>query len=387
MRRRFNNTQLKLYDEIVIDQSITNPLQRVSGDINGPIIQWIKQNSHRYLCKYYNGSLHVLALNDTNTGLVNSMAVDLTGPQGDVMMKPPKFYTLFTDLSGNLDRVSIKFALEPQGPGNWMEWFANDMIGVYEAVFLNNYIRSISGMVSPGGITYETFYNHPRIRTSDRSLGPGYGFTLVKQRHQNIMGILYVAMYGNTNCQETIGYGTSTYYTKPTGQTDALGMTDTQKRPNGNTMSINFWGLENWWGSKYEWVDNVLVNPESVNSVFRITEDNGITRDVQSMSTRGSWVYPHKMVLGDNLDLIAAPGESGGASNAGWSDGQYIGSSTARVVLRSNSDVYGDSGVAYSDAHYASSYSLAYVGSRLCYTGPITEVLNYNEFSKIPLTL
>lgn len=245
VRRRFNDTRLKLYDEIIIDQSITNPFQRVSGDIKGPIIQYLRQNSHRYLCKYYNGSLHVL--DDANTGLVNSTAVDLTGPEGDVMMKPPKFYTLFTDLSGNLDRVSIKFALEPQGPGNWMEWFANDMIGVYEANYSNNLLRSISGVESSGNIRQVDFYNYARMRQANQIMGPGYGFTLVKQRHQNIMGILYVAMYGNTNCQETIGSGTDTY-TKPTGQTDALGMNDTQKGTNGNTMSINFWGLENWWG-------------------------------------------------------------------------------------------------------------------------------------------
>lgn len=386
MRRRFNDTQLKLYDEIIIDQSITNPLQRVSGDINGPIIQYLRQNSHRYLCKYYNGSLHVLALNDTNTGFVNSMAVDLTGPQGDVMMKPPKFYTLFTDLSGNLDRVSIKFALEPQGLGNWMEWFANDMIGVYEAAFLNNYIRSISGMASSGGVTYETLYAHSHSRTSDRSLGPGYGFTLVKQRHQNIMGILYVAMYGNTDCQGTIGYGTDDYR-KINGGTNALGMEDTNFSTNGNDQSINFWGLENWWGNKYEWVDNVVVNPYAIDSIFRITEDNGINRDVQSTLSRGSLVYPHKMILGDNLDLIANYGESGGASGAGWSDSQNIGSATSRVVQRSGYNDENDGGIAYSNAGFASSYSSITTGSRLCYTGPITEVEDYNEFSQIPLIL
>ena len=224
--------------------------------------------------------------------------------------------------------------------------------------------------------------------TSDRSLGPGYGFTLVKQRHQNIMGILYVAMYGNTDCKGTIGYGTYSY-TKPTGQTDVLGMTDTQIDTNGNTMSINFWGLENWWGNKYEWVDNVLVNPESVNSIFRITEDDGSTRDVQSSYTRNKWIYPHKMVLGDNLDLIAAPGESGGAANAGWSDGQYIGGSPSRVIMRSCGYGVGVDygGIAFCSGGNNPTYSNYDVTSRLAYTGPITEVEDYNKFSQIPLTL
>ena len=385
MRRRFYvEGQLLVSNKIIIDQSITNPLQRVSGDINGPIIQWIRENSHRYLCKYSQSAGHMVIcqLDDNNSNFYfDGQASVLTGVEGDVMMRLPVFYTKFTDISGDLSKVSIEFSLYQQDD-SWVKWGGDDFIGVYEANYSNNLLRSISGVESSGSIRQYDFYNYARMREADQNPGPGYGFTLVKQRHQNIMGILYVAMYGNTNCQETIGYGTGTY-TKPTGQTDALGMTDTQKGTNGNTMSINFWGLENWWGNKYEWVDNVLVNPESVNSVFRITEDNGITRDVQSMSTRGPWVYPHKMVLGDNLDLIAAPGESGGASNAGWSDGQYIGSSTARVVLRSSDVAYDDGGVAFSNASSASSYTYAHIGSRLAFKGAYSEAGSVSEFKDV----
>lgn len=386
MRRRFLSPASKTYDEIIIDQANPDPMTRVSGDINGPIVQYIRQNSHRYLCKYNqsDGTMVICQLDDNNSNFYfDGQASVLTGQEGDVMMELPKFYTKFTNISGDLSRVSIKFSLYKEDD-SWIEWGDCDLIGVYEAVYQNNNLRSVSGVGSSGRISKVNFYNYARMREGYRNPGPGYGFTLVKQRHQNIMGILYVAMYGNTNCQETIGYGTGTY-TKPTGQTDALGMTDTQKGTNGNTMSINFWGLENWWGNKYEWIDNVLVNPESVNSVFRITEDNGITRDVQSMSTRGIWVCPHKMVLGDNLDLIAAPGESGWAFNEGWSDGQYIASYTARMVLRSYDYVDDFAGVAYSDADYAPSDS--YIGSRLCYTGIMLEYYDFNEFIKVPLIL
>lgn len=61
MRRRFYvEGQLLVSNKIIIDQSITNPLQRVSGDINGPIIQWIRENSHRYLCKYSQSAGHMV---------------------------------------------------------------------------------------------------------------------------------------------------------------------------------------------------------------------------------------------------------------------------------------------------------------------------------------
>ena len=63
--------------------------------------------------------------------------------------------------------------------------------------------------------------------------------------------------------QGIIGSGTDSYE-KETGQTDSLGMEDTHAETNGNTMSINFWGLENWWGNKYEFIDNVVVNPPRI---------------------------------------------------------------------------------------------------------------------------
>lgn len=388
MRRRFYSLTSKSYDEIIIDQANPDPTTRVSGDINGPIIQYIRQNSHRYLCKYSQSdeAMIICQLDDNNSNFYfDGHASVLTGAEGDVMMKLPKFYTKFTDISGDLSRVSIKFSLNKEDD-SWVEWGDLDLIGVYEAVYQDNYLRSISGVASSDKIRQVDFYNYARMREGYNNPGPGYGFTLVKQRHQNIMGILYVGMYGNTDCQKTIGYGTS-IYTKPTGQTDSLGMTDTKKETNGNTMSINFWGLENWWGNKYEWVDNVLVNPESVNSVFRIIEDNGSTRDVQATSTRGSFVRPCKMVLGDNLDLIAAPGDTGESYDKGWRDIQIIGTSVDRVVMRSfdGSNDYG--GIASVGATYASPYADNSFGSRLCYTGITLEYYDYNEFLKVPLNL
>ena len=75
--------------------------------------------------------------------------------------------------------------------------------------------------------------------------------------------MVFWAQYGNTNSQGVIGSGTDSCQ-KQTGQTDSLGMEDTRAETNGNTMSINFWGLENWWGNKAEFIDNVVVNPVAV---------------------------------------------------------------------------------------------------------------------------
>jgi hypothetical protein len=37
-------------------------------------------------------------------------------------------------------------------------------------------------------------------------------------------------------------------------------MADTVARGNGDSNSINFLGLENWWGDKSEFIDNIRFN-------------------------------------------------------------------------------------------------------------------------------
>lgn len=36
---------------IRIDQTISDPYKMISGDVNGNVIKWIRQNSHRVLLK------------------------------------------------------------------------------------------------------------------------------------------------------------------------------------------------------------------------------------------------------------------------------------------------------------------------------------------------
>lgn len=39
----------KLVSKIVLNQNLSDPSAMLSGDINGEAIQWIRENSHRYL--------------------------------------------------------------------------------------------------------------------------------------------------------------------------------------------------------------------------------------------------------------------------------------------------------------------------------------------------
>ena len=124
--------------------------------------------------------------------------------------------------------------------------------------------------------------------------------------------------------------------------------------------------MENWWGDLYEWVDNVVVN----NGVYTITEDDGTTRTITTGNS-GSWVYPSKFILGDDLDVVAKADQTGGSDSQGYCDGQYHTSDGSRVVARSYHNAHANGGVASVYADIGSSNAYDRHGSRLAFSGSI----------------
>lgn len=359
-----------LISTIYIDQNITDPASMISGDINGAAIQAIRANSHRYLGKYTaSGTMTICQLSDTDsTKFADGTAADLTGAQGDVFMRLPEFYTKATEISTDVWQIQFAFGGRPEGD-RWMQWGDNDIIGVYKAYHSSSKIYSRSGVTPSVSISQANFKTYARNR--------GTGFTLVKYRHQNIMAFLFYALYGNTNAQAICGYGTDTY-PKTAGATNTLGMTDTTTA-NGNSMSINYWGLENWWGDIAELEDNVIRNQNT----WIITEDDGTTRTVTGFAGNGAWYYPKKIIIGDNLDTIMKPGSSSGSNSVGYCDGLYLNQDNSRVVLRSCYSTNLNGGLVYS---YANSDPLSVdpnCGSRLAFTGNIIEEENPETFKSL----
>ena len=358
---------------IILDQSVTDPTKKVQ-DANGKtysdgytrpaVIDQIRAASHRYVGTF-NSSTKVMSLKqlDDSDGTKyadgTSAANDIKSTAKDVFMRLPEFYTKATLVS--TDKWKIEFAFGGNPGDGWKKWGGNDLIGAYKGYSTGSKLYSISGQASTASISQANFKAYARAR--------GDGYTLVKHRHQNIMAILFYAYYGHTNCQTICGTGANSR-NRTTGQKDSFGMTDTTSA-NGNANNVMFWGLENWWGDLYEWEDNVVVN----NGTWTITEDDGSTRTLTAgtdvMTAAGSWVYPSKFAIGDNLDTVGAVGQSGGSDSQGYCDGQYIANSSSRVVARSCYFAGAFCGVAYVDAARDSSYSGTYFGSRLAFIGEI----------------
>lgn len=362
-------------DYITIDQTITDPNTMISGDVNGATLQWIRNNTHRYISKNTgDGQVTICQLSDDDTakfydGITDS-TIYIEDTDYNVFVRIPRFW--YKAIETTTDVWKIGFSKKQQD-GTWKEWDGNDLIGAYEAYFNNLHLYSVSNKASSGNISQSALTSHARNN--------GTGYTLVKWKHHCIVGVLYYALYGNTNCQATIGSGTDSY-TKNTGTTNSLGMHDTSASGTGNSNSINFLGLENWWGNKYEFIDNVVFNKSSASYKYTISEDDGSTREIET-TTSTSWQYPEVMVFGENLDLAMKRGTSSASTTTGFCDGQYISSSTDRVVQRSfsYSDAYG--GVACLYANFSASNTGSGIGSRLAFRGTIIEEKNIETFKAL----
>ena len=364
-------------DLVIIDQTITDPATMISGAVNSSVIQQIRAGSHRYLGKYTaDGKMTLCQLSDTDgTKYADGTDAVLTGAEGDVFMKMPDFW--YRGLEIGTDVWGLQFRYGSASPGaGWTKWDTNALIGVYEAYSEGEKLYSRSGVTSSGNISQANFKAYARNR--------GNGFRIVDWQMHCVMAILFYAQYGHTNCQDKIGKGTSSS-SKQCGQTNANGMNDTKGTSpvsglndagaNGNSQSINFWGLENWWGNKYEWIDNVVVD----SYVWKVTEPDGTVRTPGKAGSVSTYIT--KMLFGDQCDLI--PLESKGTETTGFCDYGYTTSSSARVVLRSGDGAYTYGGVAYVDAYYVSSCAVSSYGSRLAFRGQCVEAESVATFKSL----
>ena len=141
------------------------------------------------------------------------------------------------------------------------------------------------------------------------------------------MALLYYCYWGgeSMNCQALLGSGTSTY-PKQTGGTDGRAMSDTVANYDGNIGSINFWGLENWWGDLSEWVDD-LVTANDTGLVNLLNYNGGVARQIQSgvtMSDSSSKCVT-KYLFGQYADMIPESVQAGSNNwNLNFCDGAYV---------------------------------------------------------------
>ncbi len=353
---------------IYINQLESDPAKMITGDINGEIIQWIRQNSHRVLAKKTGeGTITYIELDDNNS---NKYAADgseakTDGTEGDVFVKLPTFYYHGTEG----DNVELRFSKTPFEDS--VEWDTNILIGAYEAYNSGSYLYSRSGIKSSADMQQR----HAKLYAQGR----GRGYQLVDWQMHCVLGCLFYAMYGNTNSQVICGSGTDSY-SKICGETNSLGMNDTASK-NSNTISINFWGLENWWGSKSE-----LMQEDGIRKA--ISTYDPVTKGTRAISIpiyRG--FYPKKMIFGKYMDLIPMSDDPKSEDFlVGYCDYQYLDNTKLfHVACRSGSQANHSCGVSLISTQNKSTDFDTATSSRLAFRGVCTKAESVEAFKSLPV--
>lgn len=216
------------------------------------------------------------------------------------------------------------------------------------------------------------------------------------EMHKDVANLFY-AKYGRRDAQDQCGYGLNTN-ARIMGTTAMLGMADTvnpehktewcwykiQDEYGGDKYvqiaSSNCLGYENWFGNKAEWVDKVSLpnSPSSEQYKLYIEMPDGTTRKVKSTSVGG---YMTGVVHQKWMDIVSAAGA--GSSTTYYCDEFVPSGSTGRVVYRSGGSAYASAGVGRANCGYDSSYTSAFIGSRLAFRGKIEVAESVGAFKSL----
>jgi uncharacterized protein (TIGR02145 family) len=338
-----------------------------NDDINS-VIHRIHSNTKLYgSTGLSNGSLQVKEISRSNKALfVDGSSVSSSY---DVFMKLPEFWWKVDMLA--TDKYQISFTMDA-GTGaqtGWNHWEGDTFIGCYEACNINNMVYSRSGVTPTASVSQTNFKTYARAR--------GTGYQIVTYEAHCIMALLGYGWLGTTDDQSVVGYGSSNY-PKTTGLCNAKGINDTSasvdggsSASNSTSTSINFWGLENWWGDLYEWVDNIETTSSSGD--IKIMDIDGTTvRSAKAGTTSSNCIG--KMVLGQYGDMIPNEVHSDSNYTTGFASYCYVYGAAGYVARRSSYGSDANGGLGCLLVSNGPSYDYSYVGSRLLYKGNYTEI-------------
>lgn len=346
-RRLMAGFQTSKLTTIRIDQNLTDPATMITRIVDEGGIEAIRANSHRYVGVFDSTanlmSLRQLGDND-GTKYLDGTDAPITTLGNDVWMKLPQFWYKAEEY--DTDVWDITFAYGSKPDGTFKEWDGKDLIGVYKASNLDGKLYSLSNTYLAGSLTQSNFKTRARNR--------GNGFTLVKWKCHCMIAMLFYAYYCNTDSQAICGSGSSNR--EQSGPTDYLGMKDTTGEPN----IVNFWGLEHWWGTAYEFIDNVEIN----NGIWNITEDDNTIRTETNGNVSNGLIG--KMLFGENMDLMPI---SNGLRDQSFCDSYYSHGTNPTVLARSCNSSDFRAGVSFIAADFTQSLTASSYGTRLSYRG------------------
>lgn len=293
----------------------------------------------------------------------NGTSSALTGADGDVMIEVKQLYYKVEKLTSTNE---IKLSISSYQPDSTFKPFLKiagveqDVAyrGVYEAYTISNQMRSVSGF-SP-----TTTQTRAVFRTQAAARGTGYS-----QNDYYLLFMwqcMYILLYGSRDSQTVLGKGRTA-----SGNTASIATGTMNDKPfcwgdQTGTSGVKFLGVENFYGNVHEFVDGLTL----VDLSYKITRDPSKYDDVgtsyettiSGAPTPNGYVKSMKGVE----DGIFLPNETSGSETTYFCDNFYQNAGTRVAHFGGNWRDAGNAGAFFWDLSHDASYSLAYIGSRLC---------------------
>jgi hypothetical protein len=367
-------------------------------DASTNAIKWIVDNIHLYVGCTNGNKMELKQLNDNNrTAFYDgySAADYISGAYDSIYY----IYDTWLKFKGNIyikteyavppgssllntDYIKVSISVNRPGDyisdeitGGWFKYDSNWLIGVYKAsektVNELTKLRSLSGANPKVNISLDDAKDESRHRMGERDRIVG---RLVTYNVHKLIAYLFYGYYGTTNSQGVLGSGNNS--SRITGGTNSLGKKSSN--PETGTNYTCCFGLEDWFGNKSEWIDDVVSreNDSSNTSIdFYDYDSSTIIRSID-MPVLNASGCPSKMMFGENCDLIyKAMGAT--QDQSGYADMFVLAPDKAAVrSYYSNSPDAGVSYMAFVDSSGGENYS-----ARMMIEGNIKDVRIVSEFS------
>lgn len=348
-----------------------------SCNVNAQSAPFIK--GRRCLVKPTDNGVAICYLDENNSNLFHDGVTEakLDGTMGEFMVDLPEFYYKGVT-NGDIYTYSIW-----QNNVKGAHKSRRVLLGAVEATSVDNVLHSrVTGNASTDSLSSVVFHQQANAL--------GAGFDIVDYDAHCKVAWMQYAKYGNLNSQAIIGGGQSSI-TRIIGTTASLGNND-----GADTSNTTIFGLENWWGDKFEWMGGFyewnnggkgelysfdgFLNSTTINGnplTMGLVSSASDYRKLDYTVTASKKGYISKMLLGEYGDLI--PIEFNGSSSSFWADyGWVLLGST--VAQRSNLGSSSNGGAACFELHYYPNLANNSSGSRLLYRGNIEVIEDPNQF-------
>lgn len=315
-----------------------------------------------------NGTVNYYIQKDNYTLKEGGGTSNLTGTDGDVMVEIPLIgYRLWQD--DNFQYVSV--TTDPNKTGYC--YYAHSLdaekdcdkiyMGAYLGYSANSKLYSRSGVSPTNNASLINF----RMRAKNR----GTGYSLTSFFPHTLLQCLYVIVYKNLNSQIALGQGNVNSSKKSKKNTGGTNSNTFCYGTTSNTQQIKLFGMEDFYGNLYQWLDGLYSTSNSIKTDYRnsvFIDDNGNNFQFNTSCNIPNTYY-------HNIQEILGTNNSGFVMKTGTNS--YKGENYYCDFCRLNSNYFSlsggrpiegsDAGVFYLNVYYGASDTSSSIGARLMY--------------------